>query len=288
MTISALFAVVALLAQADPGPGEPPPAGPATATAPAAPPTAPAAPPPKTGPTTGPTTGPAEPAPPETGPAEPAPAATNPAPSPSPSTPSSWDEDSSPRFQAANTVAVLGGVAYRLTSATLGPSAGFSIGGSYQRRYAMLNPVVELGLAVDFSFDRFATGVVGSAPDAAGVEQTYAATRTITATTFDAMQTLGVRADSFHAWLGAGAGLAVGFFSSPELALRPGTANAYQPFARAAVGADVAINRQTAVGLRAGYTFMLSSSSLVTSTSGSVAFLGDLLDIQAGLFYRFR
>jgi hypothetical protein len=286
MTISALFAVVALLAQADPAPGEPPPVAPATA-APAT-----AAPPPKTDPktdlTTDPTTGPAEPAPPETGPAEPAPAAAPPSPSPSPSAPSSSDEDSSPRFQAANTVAVLGGVAYRLTSATLGPSAGFAIGGSYQRRYAMLNPVVELGLAVDFSFDRFATGVVGSAPDAAGVEQTYAATRTITATTFDAMQTLGVRVDSFHAWLGAGAGLAVGFLSSPELALRPGTANAYQPFARAAAGADVAINRQTAVGLRAGYTFMLSSSSLETSTSGSVAFLGDLLDIQAWLFYRFR
>ena len=123
-----------------------------------------------------------------------------------------------------------------------------------------LASAVELGWAVEFAFDRFSTGVIGSAPDANGVEQTYAATRTITSTSFAALQTLAVHQDRFRFWLGAGAGLSIGFFSSPELALRPGSANAYQPLARAAAGADVAINSQASVGLRAGYSFMLTSS----------------------------
>lgn len=266
-----LLALAVLLAQAaaDPGPGPEPPVP------------VPAAPKPS---------GPAEPAPPETsGPAEQAPAepgAAGTPQSPVPATPTTPDIE--PETPPRNTVALLGGVAYRLTSTALGPSAGFTIGGAYQRRYATIANAVELGWAVEFSFDRFSTGVIGSAPDRNGVEQSYAATRTITSTSFAALQTLAVHQDRFRLWLGAGAGLSVGFFSSPELDLRPGSANAYQPLARAAAGADVAINSQTSVGLRAGYSFMLTSSSLKPDTGPPIAFMGDLLDIQAGLFYRFR
>ena len=263
-----LLALAALLAQAgaaDPGPGPAPPAA-------------------KPG-------GPAEPAPPETsGPAEQAPPESgtpgSPEPPPVPATPTQPDIE--PETPPRNTVALLGGVSYRLTSTALSPSVGFTIGGGYQRRYATLASAVELGWAVEFAFDRFSTGVIGSAPDANGVEQSYAATRTITSTSFAALQTLAVHQDRFRLWMGAGAGLSIGFFSSPELALRPGSANAYQPLARAAAGADVEINSQTSVGLRAGYSFMLTSSSLKPDSGPSIAFIGDLLDIQAGLFYRFR
>jgi len=270
-----LLALVALLAQttADPGPG---PAG--TPSAQAAPASSKAS-------------GPAEPAPPETsGPAEPAPpepGAAGPAQPPVPATP--VPPDIEPEAPPRNTVVLLGGVAYRLTSTALGPSAGFTIGGAYQRRYATIASAVELGLALEFAFDRFSTGVIGSTPpDANGAEQTYPATRTITSTSFAALQTLAVHQDRFRLWLGAGGGLSIGFFSSPERELRPGSANAYQPLARAAAGADVAINDHTSVGLRAGYSFMLTSSSLKSSNGPDIAFMGDLLDIQAGLFYRFR
>ncbi len=94
--------------------------------------------------------------------------------------------------------------------------------------------------------------------------------------------------DRFRFWLGAGAGLSIGFLSSEELELRPGSATAYQPLARAAAGADLEINSQASVGLRAGYSFMLTSSALHTDNGPTFAFMGDLLDIQAGLFYRFR
>jgi hypothetical protein len=273
MMSSLLLALAALLAQAaaDPGPAGPPPAQAPTAAAPRP-------------------SGPAEPAPPETsGPAEqapPDPGASGTPQAPVPTTPA--PPDIGPETPPRNTVALLGGVAYRLTSTALGPSVGFTIGGAYQRRYATIAGAVELGWAVEFAFDRFSTGVIGSAPDANGVEQTYAATRTITSTSFAALHTLAVHQDRFRLWLGAGAGLSVGFFSSPELELRPGSANAYQPLARAAAGADLGINNQTSVGLRAGYSFMLTSSSLKPDNGPSIAFMGDLLDIQAGLFYRFR
>ncbi len=236
-------------------------------------------------------TGPAEPAPPETtGQAEPAPSDDGPsgaAPPPAPA-PSSSPPDLGPETPPRNTVALLGGVSYRLTSTALSPSVGFTIGGAYQRRYATIASAVELGVMVEFAFDRFSTGVIGSAADANGVEQSYAATRTITSTSFAALQTLAVHQDRFRLWLGAGAGLSIGFVSSPELDLRPGSASAYQPLARGAAGADVEINSQASVGLRAGYSFMLTSSALHTDNGPSVAFMGDLLDIQAGLFYRFR
>ena len=265
MTSPFLVALAALVAQAgaDPGPGaaEPPPAP------------APAAPKP---------TGPAEPAPSEDG------SSGAPSPAPSPFPPPSPYNDLEPETPPRNTVALLGGVAYRLTSTALSPTSGFGIGGSYQRRYATLASAVELGLAVEFAFDRFATGVIGSAPDANGVEKIYAATRTITSTSFAALQTLAVHQDRFRFWLGAGAGLSIGFISSPELDLRPGSASAYQPLARAAAGADVEINSQASVGLRAGYSFLLTSSALHTANGPTIAFMGDLLDIQAGLFYRFR
>jgi hypothetical protein len=277
MTSPFLLSLATLLAQAaaaDPGPG-------------------PAAPPPVLAPAAPKPTGPAEPAPPETtGPAEPAPSEPAPSgvpsPAPSPFPPPSPYNDLGPETPPRNIVALLGGVAYRLTSTALSPSIGFSIGGSYQRRYATLASAVELGWAVEFAFDRFATGVIGSAPDANGVEQTYAATRTITSTSFAALQTLAVHQDRFRFWAGAGAGLSIGFLSSPELDLRPGSASAYQPLARGAAGADVEINSQASVGLRAGYSFMLTSSALHTDNGPSFAFMGDLLDIQAGLFYRFH
>ena len=275
MTSPVLLALATLLAQADPGPAAPPPA-PAVA---APSPPGPAAPRP---------TGAAEPAPAETaGPAEAPPSEAGP-PGASPAPPSP-PIDLGPETPPRNIVALLGGVAYRLTSTALSPSAGFTIGGAYQRRYATLaSSTVELGWAVEFAFDRFATGVIGSAPDVNGVEQSYAATRTITSTSFAALQTLAAHQDRFRFWVGAGAGLSIGFLSSPERDLRPGSASAYQPLARGAAGADLEINSQASVGLRAGYSFMLTSSALHTDSGPTVAFMGDLLDIQAGLFYRFR
>jgi hypothetical protein len=218
--------------------------------------------------------------------ATPSPTAPPVAPSPTPSPSPSASTPTSP----ANTVSILGGLASRLGSqaSALGPSVGFSFGVSFQRRYAVLSPELELGLAADFLFDRFATSVLGSSMVQPGVDQSYIGTRTITETSFGLLQTLGVRTGATRVWFGAGGGVAVGFFSTPEPDLRPGSATATQPFARAVAGADVTINDQTSLGVRAGYTFMLTSAPYTSAAGQTVHPFIDLLDIHVGLFYRFR
>src|SRR5688572_25914616 len=80
---------------------------------------------------------------------------------------------------------VHGAFAYRMdrdatgtgAAATLGPQAGFSLGGAFEWRFLTARGGGELGVAVDASFARFATSVVGSAMVAPGQEMTYAAER---------------------------------------------------------------------------------------------------------------
>jgi hypothetical protein len=257
--ISVLLATT--LAQAEPAPAETRPAG-------AAPPAIPAPP-----------TGPAEPAPVEP------PSPSEPAGAPPPATPP--PSEPSPSAAPPNTAALLAGFAYR-PSASLEPTVGFSLGGSFQRRYGTLASVLEVGWAFDFFFDRFSTAADATVVDAAGIARTVASTRTITDSSFAAMQTLGTHAGAWRLWLGAGGGLSIGFLSGPDGTTASATANAYQPFARAAAAAELAISDSSAVGLRAGYTFMLTTSGPASATGETSQLVGDLLDIQVGLFYRFR
>jgi len=192
------------------------------------------------------------------------------------------------------TLTILAGFAYRVGDAgtQVGPAGGFSLGGSFEYRYARLAPAVDFGAALDFLFDQFSRGVIGSTLDDNGVEQTSAGTRTVTSTSFALMQTIGTRAGRLHAWGAAGGGLSIGYFSSPELALRAkgersGSSTAFLPMARAALGADVEIKDHFALGLRATYSHMLQSSAYATSAGSTVHLFGDVLDIHAGLFYRF-
>jgi len=185
-----------------------------------------------------------------------------------------------------NTVGLSAGAAYRLGT-ILAPPVGFSFGGSFNRRYAMPSPSLALGWELDFMFNRFATSVVGVSPGSGAQPTTFSGTRTTTATSFAVLQTLQVQIGPAHVWAGAGGGLSIGFLSSPEAELAGNSATAYQPFARVTVGGDYALDAQTAVGLRAGYAKMLTSAS-VNGVTSRWDVVGDLLDIHAGLFYRFR
>jgi hypothetical protein len=257
--------------------------------------------------------GPAEPAPPETppayptpsGPAEPAPPAATPATPTSPATPAAGPATLAPGTPPpgatppavpppaddltppANMAGLSGGVAVRLGT-VLAPTTGFAFCGSYNRRYVLLSPSLALGVQIDFSFDRFSTSVDVPSSDTSGQVTNVSSTRTTTATSFAALQTLQVQVGSSHVWAGAGGGLSIGFLTTPEVDLRGNSATAYQPFARAVAGTDFALDGQTSVGLRAGYAKMLSTSTVSGAGGARWDVVGDLLDIQAGLFYRFR
>jgi hypothetical protein len=207
--------------------------------------------------------------------AEPAPT-TAPTAAPAPPTPS-------------HTLSVLVGLGYRLGSegSRLGPAAGFSLGGGFQHRYLTVASALELGVALDFLFDRFSQGVEGSIMTLPGVEEPVSGDRLITQTNFVALQTAGAQVGALHFWGGAGGGLSIAFFSSPEQALRPGSTSSVQPVARGVLGIDVAIKDSTALGVRASYSRMITHPTYTTETGDTLRIFGDLLDIHAGLFYRF-
>jgi hypothetical protein len=252
------------LAQAEAAPAEPPGPPPAAAPLPATPPFSVAAPPP-TNPPLAPLTPPA-PVPPEPVVAE--------------------DQAPAP----ANTFSVAGRLASRLgTTGTsgLGPATGFSLGANYERRYALVAQALELGVAVDLFYDRFSQGVEGSALQSPGAEQAYAAQRILTQTSFVLLQTAATRAGPVRIWAAGGGGLTIGYFSTPELALRPGSRSTRQPVARGALGFDVLIGPRTSIGLRADFTHTLTRPTFTPDAGPTYSLFGDLLDVGVGLFYRF-
>jgi hypothetical protein len=255
----------ALLAQAEQAPPEPTPAPP-------------------------PVSGPAEPAPAEPTspppPASAAPAASPPPPAPPP-------EIAPPELPPPppNLVSILIGPTYRVSSDafTEGPSPGLSLGGSYERRYARLGPAVDLGAAVDFLFDQFSTSVVASSTD--NPPQPIVGKRTVSNTSFALLQTLAAHDGRLRVWAAGGGGLSIGYFNSPETMFRlvgdAGTTTAYMPMARGVAGAAVEIKPGVAIGVRVSYSVMLKSPSFPVEVNQTFRPFGDLLDIHAGLFYRF-
>jgi hypothetical protein len=147
-------------------------------------------------------------------------AAADPVPSPAGSS-----QDSSSR-QPLNAVGVHGRFAARPTGSTDGlPREGFSLGGTFERRYASVAETFAFGVGLDFFFDRFSNGA--------------------TQNSFVALQTVTLERLAVHPWIGAGAGV--------------GIAASARAVARGAVGIELAFARGSSLALRADLTHALSS-----------------------------
>jgi hypothetical protein len=179
--------------------------------------------------------------------------------------------------------------AYRFTGEgpTLRPTEGFSLGASLQRRYLRIAEVVDLGAGLDLFYDRFAEGVLGSAPDASGAEQSFDGQRLLTETSFALLQTVSLNLGPVRPWLGLGGGLTIAYFSSPEQELRPGSTSAVQPLARAGIGADIPLRGRAAVGVRADYSYLFTQPTFTTQAGQTFRPFGNLFDVGIGLLYRF-
>jgi hypothetical protein len=210
------------------------------------------------------------------------------APAPAPAPPKQSLAKPAPSVPA-NGVSVHARFAYRVGSEgrNVGPAAGFSLGGTFERRYLATRRGIELGVAGDFFYDRFSTDVTGSAPDASGQEMTFPSERTLSQTSFALLQTVGWRATELRVFVGVGPGLTIGYFSSPELALRPGSTNAAQPLARGMLGVEFALSALTAVIVRADYTHAFTRPTFTTETAAQYSLFGDLFDAGAGLLVHF-
>ena len=213
--------------------------------------------------------------------AEAAPPAPAPAPPPAVTKPASG--------VPANGVSVHARFAYRLGSEgrNLGPAAGFSLGGMFEHRILASRHGFELGAAVDFFYDRFSTAVVGSTADATGQQTLFAGERTLSQTSFALLQTAGWRATDFRVFAAVGPGVTIGYFSSPEVDLRPGTETAVQPLVRGVVGFELALSPLTAVIVRADYTHAFTRPTFVTDDATKHSLFGDLFDAGAGLLVHF-
>jgi len=186
----------------------------------------------------------AEPAPPE----EPPPASAAPVPAAAPAPPAP-PEDLTPR-RPINTVTVHGRVATRPAGTdAYTPREGFSLGGSFDHRYASVAEAFGFGVDLDFFFDHFSTGDQNS---------------------FVALQTVVFDRAAIRPWLGVGGGVAVAFGGVPA-------ARDTRPVARGALGIELAFSRANSIAVRADLTHALAGDRT----------FGDLLDVGVGLLQHF-
>ena len=157
-------------------------------------------------------------------------------------------------------VAVHGRFAYRPNDSGSGvPAGGFSLGGTFERRYAELGGTFGFGAGLDFFFDRFASDqkMMTSGTQVA----LYA--HELTQTSFVALQTVALERLPVRPWIAAGGGIAVG--------------QSTRPVARGAAGVELGLSRATAIAVRADLTHPLSNAGAT----------GDILDVGLGFLERF-
>jgi hypothetical protein len=274
MFAAALLA--SLLAQAEQAPS------------PARPDTAPRTAPPAAAPAAGtPAPAPGTPAPPAgtPAPASGTPASQGPA-AAAPASPPVVAEPATP--PPANSASVYVRYAYRVGAEGDGvvPASGFSLGGEFERRLRAFETGIELGVALDFFYDRFAKDVIAASVGPMGDLEPAIASRTLSQTTFALMETTGWRYADMRLYLGVGAGLTVGYFVSPDVSSRGNTD--VQPLVRGVFGFDFAIAARTAAILRVDYTHTFyRDSNFVGATGESHPAFGDLFDAGIGFLLRF-
>jgi hypothetical protein len=165
---------------------------------------------------------------------------------------------------------------------SIGPANGVSVGGDYERRYFDLPTGFELGAGLDFFYDRFSSDLSGSMQLDPGLAQ-----RVVSQTSFALMQTVGWRRGRVRPFGKVGLGATIAFFSSPEIALRPGSFDAVQPLARGAAGLSVDVIRGIAVSLQGTYTHTFTRPVFTTDDGHAYSFLGDVLDLGLGVVMQF-
>ena len=188
----------------------------------------------------------------------------------------------------ANSTSVYVRYAYRVGADGNGvvPASGFSLGGEFERRLRAFQTGIELGVAIDFFYDRFTKDVIATTVGPMGDPEPAIGSRTLSQTTFALMETTGWRYADMRLYVGVAAGLTVGYFVSPDVAAGGNTD--LLPLARGVFGFDFAIAPRTAAILRVDYTHTFSrDSTFVGPTGESRPIFGDLFDAGIGFLLRF-
>jgi hypothetical protein len=157
-----------------------------------------------------------------------------------------------------------------------------SLGGEFERRFLAFDNGLELGAALDFFYDRFSMEAI--AADPSGQTNGTIVDRTLSQTSFTALETTGWRYADMRLFVGIGGGLTVNYFASPDQF--PGSRTALKPLACGVFGFDFAVASRTAAILRIDYNHTFNHESF--AVNGMVyPLFGDVFDAGIGLLVRF-
>jgi hypothetical protein len=165
------------------------------------------------------------------------------------------------------------------------PAGGFSLGGEFERRLLGFSNGLEIGAAADFFYDRFAKDIVATTVGSTGAPEQYVATRTLSQTSFALMETTGWRYADMRLFAAIGAGLAIGYFASPDYSTNSLTDTML--LTRGVFGLDFAIAAKTSAILRVDYSRVFYNNSQVTTPAGLQPLFGDIFNAGIGLLVRF-
>jgi hypothetical protein len=166
------------------------------------------------------------------------------------------------------------------------PKVGYSFSPFLQYEVICLADLLGLGVRAEFAFDRFQK-LVTARVDVNGEYQSYTTTRSLSFFDFSLLGTATLRLGPLQPWAGVGAGLALGYFSTPEEAYLPGDARTTRPLVVGAFGIDLAVKHGVQVGLHGEYRGMLAKPDFLLNSGESIKPFGDRLSVQAAILYQF-
>jgi hypothetical protein len=208
-----------------------------------------------------------------------------PAPSPPPS------EDPPPEDQPFFLGLAVGG-GHRLAPAgeQMPPAYGMSVATLLGRRYGLValgSAGLELGLAGHFDYQRY-TRTVTIPITVSGQPMTFEDLRTVSYYDFSLLQTATLPVGAIRLQATAGVGLAIGYFSTLEPALRPGEARMLRPILRASIGGDMALGpAEGRLGLSLGMALLFWEPSFSTAQGQTLEVFGDRLSANLSYTYAF-
>jgi len=171
-------------------------------------------------------------------------------------------------------------------SADITPKVGYAFSPFFQ--YQVLQLAQRLGLAAraEFTFSRFSKLVTVPADPSRGINEDYQDDRTLSVFDFAALAVATLRLGPVLPWFGAGVGLTMANFSSPEAAYLPGDWSCTRLSLLGAFGLDVKVKNGVQLGLHFEYRGLINQPKFVPAGGEALTPLGDRLGLQAAVMYQ--
>jgi hypothetical protein len=148
---------------------------------------------------------------------------------------------------------------------------------------------VDLDVEFEFTLNRFTRErSVSSLDPTSGATTTVTHERALEHYDFVLLQVAGVPLGRLRPWVGAGAGLALGYFADTEPSPDdvPAEARLTRPVVRAAAGLELALGRNLILGLRTTYGWVTWKPAPRAGNATRVPIFGDRMAATLGLMYR--